>query len=61
MFLILFVYRLITESSKNTEKIVRENYFEHKKMKPALSANRPSNNWAQGHKLRPLVLKRVAK
>ena len=29
-------------SSKITEKIIRENAFEHKK-----SANRPSNNWAQ--------------
>ena len=29
-----------------TEKIIRENAFEHKKDKPGLSANRPSNNWA---------------
>ena len=33
-------------SSKITEKIIRENSFEHKKKKPGLSANRPSNNWA---------------
>ena len=33
-------------SSKITEKIIRENAFEHKKKKPGLSANRPSNNWA---------------
>ena len=31
---------------KITEKIIRENAFEHKKKKPGLSANRPSNNWA---------------
>ena len=30
------------------EKIIRENAFEQKKLKPALSANRPSNNWALG-------------
>ena len=29
-----------------TEKIIRENAFEHKKGKPGLSANQPSNNWA---------------
>jgi len=28
-----------------TDKIFRENAFEHKK-NPGLSANRPSNNWA---------------
>ena len=32
---------------KITEKIIRENAFELKKKKPGLSANRPSNNWAQ--------------
>ena len=37
---------LVIESSKITEKIIRENAFEHKKKKPGLSANRPSNNWA---------------
>ena len=37
-----------------TQKIIRENAFELKKKKPGLnltpglSANRPSNNWAQG-------------
>ena len=30
-----------------TERIIRENTFEHKKEKPRLSINRPSNNWAQ--------------
>ena len=35
-------------SSKNNRKIIRENAFEHKKKKPGLSANRPSNNWALG-------------
>ena len=34
------------EALKITEKIIRENAFEHKKEKPGLSANRPSNNWA---------------
>ena len=29
-----------------TEKTLPENAFEHKNKKPALSANRPSNNWA---------------
>ena len=35
---------------KTTEKyhIIRQNAFEHKKKKPRLSANQPSNNWAQG-------------
>ena len=40
---------------KITEKIIWENAFEQKKKKPelnltlhGLSANRPSNNWAQG-------------
>ena len=32
--------------SFKTEKIVLENTFEHKKKKPGLRANRPSNNWA---------------
>ena len=31
-----------------TEKIIRENAFEHKKKKPGLTASRPSNNWALG-------------
>ena len=31
---------------KITQKIIRENAFEQKK-NPRLSANRPSNNWAQ--------------
>ena len=31
---------------KITEEIIRENAFEHKKKKPRLRANRPSNNWA---------------
>ena len=35
------------ESSKITLEIIRENAFEHKKEKPGLSANRPSNNWTQ--------------
>ena len=40
--------------SKNNREIIRENSFEHKRKKlgldlnPGLSANRPSNNWAQG-------------
>ena len=34
-----------------TNKFIRENAFEHKKEKPGLSANRPSNNWAQHGKL----------
>ena len=45
------------EVLKITEKIIRENAFEHKENKPGLSANRPSNNWAQkckDHVLRPL-------
>ena len=39
--------------SKNNREIIRENAFEHKRkklgldLKPGLSANRPSNNWAQ--------------
>ena len=44
------------EVLKITEKIIRENAFEHKKNKPGLSANRPSNNWVQkckDHFLRP--------
>ena len=32
---------------KITEKIIQRNVFEQKKKKPGLSANRPSNNWAQ--------------
>ena len=36
------------ESSKNTREIIPENAFEHKRKKPGLSANRPSNNRAQG-------------
>ena len=36
------------EALKVTEKIIQENAFEHNKMKPGLSANRPSNNWAPG-------------
>ena len=35
------------EALEIIEKIVRENAFEHKKEKPGLNANRPSNNWAQ--------------
>ena len=45
------------EVLKITEKIIRENAFEHTKNKHGLSANRPSNNWAQKckhHVLRPL-------
>ena len=38
------------EALKITEKIIRENAFEHKKQKPGLSANRPANNWAQEYK-----------
>ena len=41
---ILFVYKLMIESSKITEKIIRDNAFEHKKKKAGLSTNRPSNN-----------------
>jgi len=33
-------------SSKITDRIIPENAFEHKKKKPGLSANRPSNNLA---------------
>ena len=41
------------EALKITEKIIRENAFEHKKesrvkFNPWLSANLPLNNWAQG-------------
>ena len=49
--LILFVYKLIIESLKLTEKIIRENAFKHKKKEPGvkfnlwLSANRSSSNW----------------
>ena len=35
------------EALQITEKIIRENDFEHKKKKPRLSANWASNNWAQ--------------
>ena len=35
------------ETLKIAQKIIRENAFEHKKKKPGLSANRPSNNSAQ--------------
>ena len=35
---------------------MRENFFDHKKMKPGLSANRPSNNWVLG----PVVQKPVS-
>ena len=45
--LILFVYKLMIGSSKITDRIIPENAFEHKNKKPGLSANRPSNNWAQ--------------
>ena len=38
---------LMTGSSKNKGEIIRENAFEHKKKKPGLSANQPSNNRAQ--------------
>ena len=34
------------EALKITGEITRENAFEHKKKKPGLTANRPSNNWA---------------
>ena len=37
-----------TQVIKIIEKIIRENAFENKKKKPGLSANRPSNKWAQG-------------
>ena len=46
------------ESSKNNWEIIRENAFEYKKKKPrlnfnsGLSANLPSNNWAQVTNLR---------
>ena len=52
--LIPFVYKLMIGGSKNNRDIIRENAFEHKRKKlglvlnPGLSANRPSNNWAQG-------------
>ena len=36
-----------------TSKNNGENFFEHKEMKPGLSANRPSNNWAQKTKIQP--------
>ena len=36
-FLILFVYKLINESFKITEKIIRENAFKHKKKKSGLN------------------------
>ena len=38
---------MMTGSSKNKGEIIRENAFEHKKKKPGLSANQPSNNRAQ--------------
>ena len=45
------------DALKKVEKIIWENTFEQKKKKPGLklnpgraSANRPSNNWAQGLK-----------
>ena len=34
-------------SFKITEEVILENAFEHKKKKLGVSANRPSNNWAQ--------------
>ena len=44
------------DAVKREEKIIRENAFEQKKKKPALTfnsskvrANRPSNNWAQNY------------
>ena len=52
--LIPFVYKLMIGGSKNNRDIIRENAFEHKRKKlglvlnPGLSANRLSNNWAQG-------------
>ena len=41
------------EALKIAQKIIRENAFEHEKetwvkFNPGLSANRSSNNWAQG-------------
>ena len=44
---ILFIYKLMIGNSKITEKINRDNAFEHQKRKPRLSANQSSNNWAQ--------------
>ena len=34
-------------SSKNTGEIIGEHAFEHKKKKPGINANRPSNNRAK--------------
>ena len=45
--LILFAYKLMIGSSKDNKDIILENALEHKKKKPGLIANRPSNNWAQ--------------
>ena len=39
-------------SPKNNREIIRENAFEHKKKKPGLNPNRPSNNWAQEKDIR---------
>ena len=35
-----------SEALKITEKNIQENAFKHRKKKPGLSANWPSNNWA---------------
>ena len=52
--LILFVYKLMTGSSKNNrENYPRKCFWTQEKetrvkFNPGLSANRPSNNWAKG-------------
>ena len=45
--LILFAYEMMIGSTINNGENFQENAFEHKKKKPGLSTNRPSNNWAQ--------------
>ena len=47
------LFKAVLKVLKITEKIIRENTFEHKKKEtgvkfnPRLSANRPLNNWSQ--------------
>ena len=54
MVLILFVYKLLIGSSKNSkENYPRKCFWTQEKetrvkFNPGLSANQPSNNWAQG-------------
>ena len=44
---------MIGTSKNNGENYPRKFFFQHKEMKPGLSANRPSNNWAQKTEIQP--------